>query len=81
MSPRTVFFVVCLASVAFVAGLYTVWPAALWLAPVPLLLVGLGAYDLLQTKHAIRRNFPVVGRLRYLFEAIRPEMQQYFVES
>ena len=41
----------------------------------------LGVYDLLQTKHAIRRNFPVAGRLRYLFEAIRPEMQQYFVES
>ena len=24
--------------------------------------------DITQTKHAIRRNFPVVGRFRYFFE-------------
>src|SRR5690606_6900273 len=28
-----------------------------------------------------RRNFPLLGRVRYLFEAIRPEINQYFVES
>ncbi len=81
MSPRAIFFVLCLALFALIAGLCTVWWGALWLAPLWLTFVGLGAYDLLQTRHAIRRNFPVAGRLRYLFEAIRPEMQQYFVES
>src|SRR5262249_19082453 len=30
---------------------------------------------------AIRRNFPIIGNLRYFFELIRPELQQYFVES
>jgi len=81
MSPRAVFYVVCSSTVALVAGLYTLWPGAIWLSPLVLTLFGLGVYDMTQTKHAIRRNFPVAGRLRYLFESIRPEMQQYFVES
>ena len=41
----------------------------------------LGCLDTFQKKQAIRRNFPLIGRLRYLFEAIRPEINQYFVES
>jgi glutamate synthase domain-containing protein 2 len=81
MAPRTIFLVVVLSGAAFIGGLYTLWADALWLAPLLLTLIGLGVYDMAQTKHAIRRNFPVAGRLRYLFEAIRPEMQQYFVES
>lgn len=44
-------------------------------------LVGLGIYDMLQVRHAIRRNFPLIGRMRYVLEAIRPEIHQYFVES
>jgi glutamate synthase domain-containing protein 2 len=35
----------------------------------------------LQKKQAIRRNFPIIGNFRYLFEAVRPEINQYFVES
>jgi len=46
---------------------------------VPLSLVGL--YDFFQVKHSIRRNFPLIGHLRYFFELIRPEINQYFVES
>jgi hypothetical protein len=38
-------------------------------------------YDIWQRTHTIRRNFPVLGRFRYLAEMIRPEIQQYFVES
>ena len=34
-----------------------------------------------QKRRAILKNFPVIGRLRYFFEAIRPEIQQYFVEK
>ena len=40
---------------------------------------GLAAHDLIQKKHAILRNFPVVGHLRYLLEAIGPELRQYIV--
>ncbi len=44
-------------------------------------LVALGVYDLKQTRHAILRNYPVIGHLRFLFEDIRREMRQYFIES
>lgn len=50
----------------------------LWIA-FPLLVLGYA--DLLQKKQTIRRNFPVIGNFRYLFELIRPEINQYFVES
>ncbi len=46
---------------------------------VPLLAIAIR--DSMQTRHAIIRNFPVVGHLRYVFESIRPEMRQYFFES
>ena len=55
------------------------WPW--WFAAGPLLVIAVvGIYDLVQRKHSILRNYPVIGHLRFLFEAIRPEMQQYFVE-
>jgi glutamate synthase domain-containing protein 2 len=44
-------------------------------------LTGVGVHDLKQTRHAILRNYPVIGHLRFLFEYIRPEIRQYFIES
>ena len=41
----------------------------------------LGIYDVVQKKHAILRNFPLVGHFRYILESISPEIQQYFIES
>src|SRR5205814_4537940 len=38
-------------------------------------------YDLTQHKHAILRNFPIIGHFRYLFEAVGPELRQYIVTS
>lgn len=54
------------------------WP---WLIVgiVVVLLAVVAAYDLLQHKHAILRNFPVVGHLRYILEKIGPELRQYIV--
>ena len=43
-------------------------------------LLGLGIWDVLQRKHSILRNYPVLGHLRFLMEDIRPELQQYFIE-
>jgi glutamate synthase domain-containing protein 2 len=45
------------------------------------LLAAVIAYDLLQRKHAILRNFPVIGHLRYVFEAVGPELRQYIVTN
>ena len=44
-------------------------------------LVVLGVHDLQQTRHAILRNYPIIGHLRFLLEFIRPELRQYFIES
>jgi glutamate synthase domain-containing protein 2 len=52
----------------------------LLLAAVVVGLLALGLYDLVQRKHSILRNYPVLGHLRYLLESIRPELQQYFIE-
>lgn len=45
----------------------------------PLIIMGLR--DMFQKKQSIKRNFPLIGRLRYLLEKIRPEIYQYFIES
>ena len=42
-------------------------------------LVVVVVYDLLQRQHAILRNFPIVGHLRYLLESVGPELRQYIV--
>lgn len=53
-----------------------------WAVPLVLGLgVGIGLYDLTQTRHAVLRNYPLWGHFRYLFEFIRPEMRQYFFED
>ena len=75
------FYLTSVVALAAVVLLSTVWPPAIWLLALVGPLVLLGIYDTIQSKHAIRRNFPVLGRLRYLFEFIRPELQQYFIES
>ena len=43
-------------------------------------IAGVALRDLVQRKHAVLRNYPVVGHLRYALESIRPELQQYFIE-
>ena len=44
-------------------------------------LVGVGVYDLRQTKRSILRNYPVIGHMRFMMEFVRPEIRQYFIES
>jgi glutamate synthase domain-containing protein 2 len=77
----TVFFLTLLGAPLFLvlAMLGSRW----WLlGAVPLAALAiLGVLDLVQTRHAIRRNYPVIGNLRFLFESIRPEIRQYFFED
>lgn len=46
---------------------------------VAALVVALITYDLLQRRHALLRNFPIIGHFRYLLEGIGPELRQYIV--
>ncbi len=48
---------------------------------VMVILLIVGFYNTVQKKHAILRNFPVLGYMRYLLETIAPEIQQYFIEK
>lgn len=78
---RTIFVVGSLVVVAVFSAL-TWWNpyfAASFVLIVPI--VGRGVADMAQRKQAVRRNFPLIGNFRYLFELIRPEINQYFVES
>lgn len=52
-----------------------------WGLIVTLPLLVLAVYDRWQKKHAVIRNYPVIGHLRYFMESIRPELRQYFFES
>ncbi|WP_176041910.1 FMN-binding glutamate synthase family protein [Burkholderia stabilis] len=52
----------------------------LWLIPVTALIV-LGLSDMRQHRHAILRNYPLAGHLRFLSEFIRPAVRQYFIEG
>jgi glutamate synthase domain-containing protein 2 len=55
------------------------------LVAIPLVLfaalAALGTRDLLQTGHAVLRNYPLTAHIRFILEEIRPEIRQYFLES
>ncbi|MCC0093549.1 FMN-binding glutamate synthase family protein [Streptomyces flavotricini] len=79
MKKLLVVLLVLLAACASAAAVL----AAPWLVAlaVPLVLLALVAvHDLLQQRHSILRNYPLLGHLRFALEALRPEVQQYFIE-
>ena len=59
----------------------TLWPDVLYAFVILGPLLVLGAVDSLQRHHTLRRNFPVLAHARYLMELVRPEINQYFIES
>jgi glutamate synthase domain-containing protein 2 len=79
---RYAVFVLCgvllgVAAGAVVAGHL----AGLW-AAIPLAgLTLLGFMDLRQPRHSIQRNYPVIGHIRWMVEAVRPEIRQYLIEA
>ena len=81
-------FIVYTLSILFtVALLLTIlaYPSLFDFAVVPLALFAwltvLGTRDLIQTRHAVLRNYPISAHLRFLLEQMRPEMRQYFFED
>ena len=51
----------------------------LLLLVVAVVLVLVVVRDLLQRRHAILRNFPIIGHFRYWLEFVGPELRQYIV--
>lgn len=50
-------------------------------AGIVLFVIYLVFVDRKQNQHSILRNYPVLGRVRYFFEKIGPEMRQYLMQS
>ncbi len=74
--PRYFLFWVCIALIP-VAWFFKVW----WLLVIVVCLSCLGIYNINQKRHAILRNYPISGHIRFLFEGFRPEIRQYFLEG
>jgi len=81
MTVRQIFIAFCVAGPVFVLLLGAVWPPFYWLLLIVLPVIVVGLADIYQKQHTVRRIYPVIAWMRYLFESIRPEIQQYFVES
>ena len=78
---RRDFWLFMFAAAALIAGLGQIWPGAAWAWAAWAPTAGIGLWDSLQRRHALRRNYPVLAHGRYLMEFIRPEIGQYFIES
>ena len=52
-----------------------------WWLWIIIVLAIVALMDIIQSKHTISHNFPIVGHIRYLFESIGPEIRQYFVAN
>jgi glutamate synthase domain-containing protein 2 len=74
-------FVLCIllaaASLVFTRWWDEAWPLAILFGGLSLV----GVIDLIQRKHSIQRNYPVVGHIRWIVEFIRPEVRQYLIEA
>nr|WP_314840290.1 FMN-binding glutamate synthase family protein [uncultured Flavobacterium sp.] len=77
---RTKFFLFGFLSLLVSVIINIYFQKAYFLSFILLLILIVGVYNSIQTKHTILRNFPVLGYFRYLFESIAPEIQQYFIE-
>ena len=78
------FYIFCLLAAAVSLALVSMSPAFGWHYLPALLFSALGiigAWDLLQTKQAVRRNYPVLAHFRYALESVGPEIRQYFIET
>ena len=78
---RTLFINFSIFTLILIAIISYYWPPLLWSLAFVGPLVAVGINDLVQPKQTIRRNFPVLGRMRYIMETFRPKIYQYFIES
>ena len=81
MTMRHKFVLVAILTPLALLAVGRVWPPIHWAFVVIGPIIALGLYDMFQTSHTLRRLYPVLAHFRYLLESVRPEIQQYFVES
>jgi len=78
---RTKFVVFSILSLLTVIFLYPVWHSIQWILIILIPALFIGYIDLFQKSHSLRRNFPLIGRGRWIMERLRPFVRQYFMES
>lgn len=78
---RKAFVISSTAALAVIILLGFINSKFLFLLCIAMPLVLLGFYDMMQTQKTIRRNFPLLGRMRYILEALGPGIRQYFIET
>ena len=81
MNVRKIFILLSILITGIITATSYYWPPVWWFMILFAPLIIIGYADILQKKHTIRRNFPVIGNIRYMLEKIRPEIMQYFVET
>ena len=85
--PLTPRFITWTLASLFAVLLGIAWgfdPKSWWIGvgfAIAAFLACVGLHDYFQTRHAVLRNYPIAAHLRFIFEAIRPEMRQYFFEG
>jgi glutamate synthase domain-containing protein 2 len=78
---RKIFILTSIVFIALILLWAYYWTQALFAFVIVAPLIWMGVVDMIQVRQSLRRNFPLLGRLRYVFEDLRPKIQQYFVES
>jgi glutamate synthase domain-containing protein 2 len=78
---RYLTFVICAFVFILSLGLALLLNVGWWLVLLSGGLTSVGMSDLLQSKRAILRNYPILAHFRFFFESIRPEIRQYFLED
>ncbi|WP_043878768.1 FMN-binding glutamate synthase family protein [Azorhizobium caulinodans] len=74
------FAVVALATLALILS-FASHAAWTWVFAAMMPFVAIGLFDAFQTRHSLLRNYPLIGSMRWLFEALRPYLRQYIVEG
>jgi hypothetical protein len=84
LSARFIIYTFVLLITAILLFEFLFWWSSVYVA-IPLALFAalsvIGTIDLLQTRHAVLRNYPLTAHIRFILEEIRPEIRQYFLES
>jgi hypothetical protein len=84
-TPRYILLTISLLGTLALAAVAALDPETLPALSLPLAVLGglvvLGICDLIQTRHAILRNYPIAAHIRFILEDVRPELRQYFFEA
>jgi len=73
-------FAVPLALLALAIGA-ALWAPARWSLWLLVPLLAIAAWDFVQRRHTLRRNYPLLARVRWIMEDLRPFLRAYVVEG